>query len=708
MIDDRFPHIEQAEYYLTRMFGDRKGFVAMAFGHNPRTSKPRFSPQDFRSKYYSWPDEKDRLLEDVDDLVNSPETRGENVEVFINPALRSRPSRKAGTQAPLMWVWADMDHSPTDQEMDRVNALGALSVLSGTEGHRHIYIPLEKPVTATTHQALCRALRDALNADSKIAENDLLRLPGTLNWKTTQPKTVFLKSAGRNPREAKTLIRLLTDMTGKSWDDYKKDVVSQSTDVDDVPEDRKAPILKTLPRLVREAFRYTPDPGARNQAIFKLIATCKEEGVSREDTHALVRTYPPAISKWGSAWRISNDVDRIWQKCKGPEPVVIIDEADDGEEQPELIFHPLRSLLARVKMSPPPQYLFEGLVVQGDYGIISAEDKAGKSFIMMDAALSAASGTPWMDRFKTVIPGPVIICVGEGSERKQSRRIYAIGRHKGLSDDEIEALPIHMLLGVPQVKDEQHIEELEKAIRDIKPVLVLIDPFYLAAAGVDFAKLSEVGQSLQPLQSVCQRYGAALMLSHHWNKTGNGDPIARTSGVGLTAWGRFLIAIRLDGHRVGDEGKSTADQTWFIKGDEVMTEEFMIERQVWVDDPDDLSSDMHYSLTLLQGKAAARKTKLQYESTMHKVSEVLQENLDGLGVRQIMRAVKESTGRMPTSKTMKIVLDQLVAGEYIQEGKSEGRGKVKPYYHIEPFAKPSKLKPVTSTLDLPVEGEDDV
>lgn len=715
MIDDRFPHIEQAEYYLDRMFGDRKGFVAMAFGHNPRTTKPRFAAQDFRSKYYSWPDEKDRLLEEVDDLVNSPETRGENVEVFINPALRKTPSRKAGSAAPIMWVWADMDHSPTEQEMDRVNALGALSVLSGTEGHRHIYIPLDKPVTSSTHQALCRALRDALGADSKIADNDLLRLPGTLNWKTTQPKTVFLKSGGRTPRDNKALVRLLTDMTSKSWDDYKKDVISQSADVNDVPEDRKAPSLNKLPKLVREAFRYTPDPGARNQAIFKLIATCKEEGVSREDTHALVRTYPPALSKWGSSWRISNDVDRIWQKCKGLDTAVIIDESDDGTDQPNLIFHPLRTLLQRVKMAPPPSYLFDGIIVQGDYGIISAEDKAGKSFIMMDAALSAASGTPWMDRYETVTSGPVIACVGEGSERKQSRRIYAIGRHKGLSDAEIEALPIHLLLGVPQVKDEGHIEELEKAIRDTKAVLVLIDPFYLAASGVDFAKLADVGSALQPIQAVCQRYGAALLLSHHWNKTGTGNGHNRTSGVGLTAWGRFLISVAITKESTDHTTKKTTVlQEWSIKGDEVMTDNFAVEREVWADDPSDLTSDMNYRLRTPSADEVKKASPMKYEATAEKISMVLEENLDGLGVNQIIKELKNGHSiRTASGKTIRIILDQLCDRGFIQEGKMEANRRV-PYYSISPFRRTKQvranLRPA-SVITLPaddVAGEDDV
>jgi hypothetical protein len=418
------------------------------------------------------------------------------------------------------------------------------------------------------------------------------------------------------------------------------------------------------------------------------VATAKEQGMSREDTHALVRTYPPAIEKWTTDWRISNDVDRIWQKSKGPDQIdkTFIVEEDDGSDQPELMFHTLGSLIDRVASAPAPQYLFEGIISEGDYGIISAEDKAGKSLVMLDAGVSAASGTAWMGRFACITPGPVILCLGEGTERKQVRRILAIGRQKGLTDAQIKALPIHILLDVPQVKDQDHIAELEEKIRQVKPVLVEIDPFYLAASGVDFAKLSDVGQALKPVQTVTQRYNSALMLSHHWNKTGNGDSISRTSGVGLTAWGRFLIGIKIEKESMDPVTRKTCVlQTWSVKGDEVMTEDFSVERTVWVDDPADLTSDMHYELTLPDDNTVKRAKPLQNMPTMEKISGILALNLDGLGIRAIMREMKEITGRQMSTKTATICLDQLVLHGYITEGKPEGKGRIKPYLHVKPF-----------------------
>lgn len=700
MIEDRF-NIEEAEYFIDRLFADRKGFVAMAFGHNPRTTKPRFAQGDFRQKYYAWPSERDKLIDDVDDAVNSPGTRRQNIEIFINPALRSKPSRSQEggfTHAPLMWVWADMDHPPSPDQIEKINALGAMTVLSGTEGHRHVYLPLDAPVSATTHQAMCRALRDIVGGDSKISENDLLRLPGTLNWKTTVPANVVLKGTGRKAQTPRATVQRLTNITGKDWKEYKAsaaDLISSTAQsIQDIPADHPAPKRSSLHKLVRKAFDNQQVTAgnqtfSRNQAIFELVCVCKEQGMSRADTHALVWTYPPAVEKWHSEWRISNDVDRIWQKAKGPDHAstsFTLSEDDDGTDHPHLQFHTIANLIDRVRNAPAPQFLFEDIVMEGDYGLISAEDKAGKSFVMMDAGISAASGLPWVDKFKTLLPGPVVICVGEGRERKQVRRIMAIGKHKGLTEEQIAALPLHIMLSVPTLKDEDNLIELENKIREVKPVLVIIDPFYLAAAGINLSQINEVGTVLKPLQAIIERHNTALMISHHWNKTGTGDAHSRASGVGLTAWGRFLISIEIKKASTDPTTRKTIVlQEWHMKGDEVMTEKFALEREVWTDSKDP-ASPMYYRLTLPDGAEVARSLPLKFPTSMEKVSVILSEHLDGLGVRQIISQYKESYGKSIQTSTLNTCLEQLATHGYAQESNSgAGKGFKKPWFHINTF-----------------------
>lgn len=689
--DDRFD-IDQGIFYLDEMFGERKGYVSIVYGHNPRTTKPRFAEDDWQPKYYKWPSQRDDLIEDVDNALNHPDVIDENIEIFICPALRKTPERTRGSHAPLFWVWADMDHKPTEDQIDRINHLGGMTVLSGSDGHRHVYLPLDKPVTAVLHKALCLALKDALGAkDSKIAENDLLRLPGSLNWKRPEPKRVFLKSRARRPRPASHWKRILCLMTNKSWDTYADEARATT------PKDLGAINPTKRPKLKGaslKAFRYNPtNDGQRHDAIYKLVRTMKEDGYTRDQTHATLHEYPPAVSKWGSEWRISNDVDRIWQKYKidrpddKPVPAHLAEE-DDGLEQPELQFHVWGKVVERVRNAPPPRYLFQGIWVEGDYGVVSAQDKAGKSWAMGDAAISCASQTSWMDTWACEVGGPVIICFGEGSERKQVRRLEAIARSKGLTDEQFLDLQIHAMFSVPQIGDDQHMLELETKIQQVKPALVIVDPFYLAAAGADASSLSGMGALLQRIQLACQRHGAALMVSHHWNKTGNGDAHSRTSGVGLTAWGRVLISIEVVSEGIdADTKRSTVKQQWHIKGDEISSQVFVTTRDVWEDTPGDLTSRMNYQLSD-QGEAAVPanthgpKVKV---TTVERIMDTLKDNRGGLSFRGLMDVSKDR-GTPVTQPSLRKYLPLLEQHGYIRIEKTEGRGN----QHLHTFIKPFK------------------
>jgi DNA-binding transcriptional ArsR family regulator len=708
--EDRFD-IDQGIFFLDEMFERRKGYVSVVFGHNPRTSKPRFAEDDWQPKFYKWPSQREDLIDDVDDALNHPDVIRENIEIFICPALRSKPSRQRGTNAPLWWVWADVDHKPDENTMEKINALGGMTVLSGSDGHRHVYLPLDKPVTPLLHKALCLALKEALGAtDSKIAENDLLRLPGTINWKRTEPKRVFLKSRARRKRSATFWKDMLCSMASTRWEVFADQArATTPKDLGAINENTKRPKLKGE---ALKCFRYNPtNDGQRHDAIYKLVRTMKEEGYTRDQTHATAREYPPAISKWGTDWRISNDVDRIWQKYKLPErdkPSIHehLSEEDDGLEQPELQFHVWGKVVDRVRRAPAPKYLFDGVWVEGDYGVVSAQDKAGKSWAMGDAAISAASASlpdapdniRWMNTWACNDGGPVIICFGEGSERKQVRRLEAIARSKGLTDEQFINLPIHAMFSVPQIGDDQHMLELEAKIQAVKPALVIVDPFYLAAAGSDSANLSSMGALLQRIQLACQRHGTALMVSHHWNKTGNGDAHSRTSGVGLTAWGRVLMSIEvIHEHMDPNSKRSSVRMQWHIKGDEIPSQVMVITRDVWEDTPGDLTSRMNYELS--ESAEPGKSEGVHVNAGMiERIMATLEENRQGLGFRKIMDKSKERgtpVGRPSLNKHLPLLEEH----GYIRLQKAERPGYSDNYVFLKPFSTKHLIDGMLPPLD---------
>lgn len=274
-----------------------------------------------------------------------------------------------------------------------------------------------------------------------------------------------------------------------------------------------------------------------------------------------------------------------------------------------LVIRPLAEVAAEVDARPPRPWLFNPVWPSGDYGIISAEDKAGKTWAILDAAISAAAGLPWLGYFPCDAPGPVLVFLGEGSDAKIVRRMRAIGESKGLTTREVDALPILACFRAPQLSSAQHRTIIAATLAEHRPVLVIVDPLYLAARGANGADLYGMGALLGEVQQVAQQYGAGLLISHHWNKTGEGKGHHRSSGVGPGAWGRVLISVAVLTSHTDPVTKETAVRLrWMFKGDEIAEDEHTFVRKVSADDPTDLNSRLHYTIVRVDDEPESDET----------------------------------------------------------------------------------------------------
>lgn len=168
----------EAELYLDAVF-TVAGNAALAFGYGPhRNSAGKYAHNRFREKFYALPEERESLLTDVATALAL-----EPADVYINGLARTAPKRAKGNAAHTDLVWADAD------ELGGLQRLGGLQpfvVASGSAGAAHVYQPLSENAPEPVREALARALAGrAVRADAKHADNDLLRLPGTVNCKPT-------------------------------------------------------------------------------------------------------------------------------------------------------------------------------------------------------------------------------------------------------------------------------------------------------------------------------------------------------------------------------------------------------------------------------------------------------------------------------------------------------------------------------------------
>lgn len=188
----------------------------------------------------------------------------------------------------------------------------------------------------------------------------------------------------------------------------------------------------------------------------------------------------------------------------------------------------------------PVQWLIQEVWPVDCYGAVVAPPKAGKSWLLLDMAVSVATGTPFLGHYPVEEPRKVMYYWCEGSKRGLRRRLRSILQSKGLTSADLHGL--HFRLAAPNLLDDRSAspDALATVQADIlaeRPDLVILDPLFLSLPGIDMSSVTVVGGILNQLQRPVQEVGGALVVAHHTNR-GQGAGMARSSGAGLMEWAR--------------------------------------------------------------------------------------------------------------------------------------------------------------------------
>lgn len=330
------------------------------------------------------------------------------------------------------------------------------------------------------------------------------------------------------------------------------------------------------------------------------------------------------------------------------------------EDLPKILeFMTAAELAAEVDNAPPVGWLCRPVWPADAYGVLAAEMKAGKTWAGLDLAISVASGTDWLGTYPVDTSGPVLVFLGEGGKRKMLRRARAICEARGVR---FEDLPIKLCFRVPHLTALLQVAEMADEIDATRPVLVIIDPLYLAARGAKSSDLIEMGGHLEAAQVLCQRAGAALVIVHHWNKTGEGTGAKRMTGAGSAEWGRVLVSVSVRSRHTDPDGRTSVILDWEFMGDEIPETELRVRRQVWAEDADDLSSPMHYVVEVIDAdKAEGGGAAATIRPATARVRAVLEAATGWMAVREI-GDVLAAEGSPLKARTIQMSLKEL-AGE---------------------------------------------
>jgi hypothetical protein len=344
----------------------------------------------------------------------------------------------------------------------------------------------------------------------------------------------------------------------------------------------------------------------------------------------------------------------------------------------ELAVSSFGEVTARVAAAGEPRWLIQGLWPADAYGVLAAQEKAGKTWAALDLAVSVASGRPWLEHFACPSPGPVLLFLGEGGERATVRRIQAIAASKGVDPNQL-ADRLRLCFRVPRLAAPGaggELAAIEQELAAHPAALVVLDPLYLAAAGASGSNLYDMGAVLQAIQGVCQHAGCGLLVVTHWNKTGDGRGADRISGAGPAAWARVICSVAIHYRASDPDGASTVLLGVELIGGEIADTRFRIRRRIRSDDPADLGAALSYTVEVLDDDdqdldpaAAALSKSRQW------VLAALRAGGDLQTVKQLGDRLAQA-GHPLKPRTIQTALGELEAAGLTQ-GSEEGSGRAR-------------------------------
>ena len=202
----------------------------------------------------------------------------------------------------------------------------------------------------------------------------------------------------------------------------------------------------------------------------------------------------------------------------------------------------------------PVRWLWPGFLPAGMLTILGGAPGCGKTTIALSLAAVVTRGAAWPDGSRCTVAGDVLIWSGEDGHAVTAARLVAA---------DADMRRVHFIDGITGSegesfdpgRDMQLLETTAEALPGVR--LLILDPIVSAVAG-DSHKGAEVRRSLQPVVTLGQRLGCAVLGITHFSKGTSGrDPVERVTGsIAFAALARLVLVAAKVKAEPGDDGEA--------------------------------------------------------------------------------------------------------------------------------------------------------
>jgi hypothetical protein len=226
-----------------------------------------------------------------------------------------------------------------------------------------------------------------------------------------------------------------------------------------------------------------------------------------------------------SVSQIRKIVDSI-DKRQTPE---IVDESPDVKPEDYFKVYNFEDTLKKYGLQEVI-WSIHGWLPEATCGLVVAPPASYKTWLLLDLAVSMATGKPFLAKYKVEHPGPVLLVQQEDPFPMLFSRIGVI-MNMGEPIERGDEYILPKAPPAPQIywhtdrllnfDNKKSVEGLRKAISEIRPKLVIVDPLYSTISSKDY--MAEGAQSMLALKQIRDDYGCSFMLAHHTVKRTDND-----------------------------------------------------------------------------------------------------------------------------------------------------------------------------------------
>lgn len=444
--------------------------------------------------------------------------------LYFCPTALIRPSRKKENVKQSSFMWADLD------EMDphRVEPRPQIAWESSPGRYAALW-RLNDSHSAKIIEEANRSLTYAIGADRGGWDlSQVLRIPGTRNYK--YPNRPF----GRMLWEKENAYGL---------DDFPEaDVPSGSSGGKDphTTFDRCKRKLKASTIKLLTASKATV--GKRSEVIWRLENELNEQGINKDDIFTLIKH--SVWNKFAGRRDEDNQLRRELGKLRniGRKPALAgaVAGKSNGHDKSEHINGRSHDLIVRMSDVEPEtvSWLWYPYIPRGKVTLIEGDPGKGKSWL----TLAISTTLSLRQKFFT-------------ADKLVGGRILLFSAEDGLGDtirprlDQLGADVKKIFAWDTAISfDEDGCALVEEQIKELKPVLVVIDPLVAYLGGdVDLHKANETREVMARLHRIAEENNTAILAVRHLTKGNRDKSIYRGIGsIDLTAAARSVLLVGQD------------------------------------------------------------------------------------------------------------------------------------------------------------------